>query len=503
MLRALPEEPHTCYCAAEALPLTYGEYEARFMDPRHSGNAALFEKILHTREARSLLADFLPELLCVYAGGSRHRQFLARRFGSHLGRGLLQAGRREYPPFSQLFEDRGFLKDFTALFLALEDGFFEALDRAAATFESLPSGEKAEQAEELLRSMTGGRGGELVARGCRILNDIYRERPCFLTELLGPEFEKWIESVDFGEIRELFDHSANDIRTLAGRANEALWQYPAKVVILFSLAPALVNLLVDAADDAMLHVKDLPADLLTDVTVSLLRQIETAPVASLVNRLSEAIRKIHTGSALLGEPGAPELPRVLSEGIGEVVEQIDPVVFWKAKTAVSEIRASLGNAVADSAGRAPAMQRLSLLGGAEIANIRMKTRNRKLSCWEELDEEDFAESVIQGMDAYDLQEAAEVVNHLLRLFNRIIEFQPDFLKGRLGRFLDALDDYELAEAVRHFSEEDHTKAREAARAVVPSLVIHVCDILKPADDDHEDEARKARQALQALFAGGS
>jgi hypothetical protein len=39
-----------------------------------------------------------------------------------------------------------------------------------------------------------------------------------------------------------------------------------------------------------------------------------------------------------------------------------------------------------------------------------------------------------------------------------------------------------------------------ARAVVPGLVTWICDVIKPVDDEYEDDAARARQALRSLLA---
>ena len=52
-------------------------------------------------------------------------------------------------------------------------------------------------------------------------------------------------------------------------------------------------------------------DLLADIVISFLKELDGAAVAELGNELTEIVRKIHTGSALLGEPGRSPAPRDL------------------------------------------------------------------------------------------------------------------------------------------------------------------------------------------------
>lgn len=467
----------------------------------YSAHAAVARKLLHTREVRQLLRTLLPEVLNVYAGKSRFKKFVARRVGNHLSRSLSRSGDIFDPrEIQQLFENEQFVENLLAPLPDLVNGLFDILSTAVTTIEELDTREKTKLFGDLMGRMANGQTGSLITSGCRILNDIHRADPEFFAKNLEPGFKKWIESVDFGEVKEMVENSASDVRAFVTMANDTIWQYPAKVVLLLSLLPSMANMLTDSADISLSRLNKMAPDLLTDVILSFINEIETAPVAGLVNELSELVRKIHTGSGLLGEPGTPQLPRVLSAKIDQIIEQTDAVALWKAKMALAETGASIDTALTDAVNNTPALKQLALIKGPEITNIRVKTKNRKLAWWDGLDDEAVAKSASQNLSAYDLQEAAEVVNNTLRLFNRVAEQKPELFAGLVRQFVNGIDDYELAEAARHLYTEIGEEIKPAARAVVPGVVTWLCDVLKPADDAHEDDAAQAREALQALFA---
>jgi len=467
----------------------------------YNAGAAVVRKLLHTREVRQLLGNLLPEVLSVYAGKNRFKQFIARLVGKHLEKSLSRSGDIFEPrEMQKLFEDDRFVEKCIAPLPDLVAGMFDILDTAAATIEGLETRDKRILFGDFLSRMADGRTGSLITRGCRILNDIHGDDPEFFTRTLEPGFRKWIEGVDFGELKETFENSATDSRAFIKMANDVMWEYPAKVVLLLSLIPSAVNMITEALDMSTERLNELPADLLTDVILSFIREIEGRPIAGLINQLTEIVRKIHTGSGLLGEPGAPQLPRVISGKIDEIADRIDPVVLWKARTALAETRATIDHAVSDAVNRNPALRQLKLIKGPEISNIRFKTWNRDLAHWDSLDDDEAAASVSKNLSAYDMQEIAEVANGVIRLFNRVGDRNPEIFPSLVRQFTDALDGYEVGEAARRLFSEAGDPARPLARAVVPGLVLWMADILKPADDEHEDAAAQARDALHDLFA---
>ncbi|MBC2716588.1 MAG: hypothetical protein HF978_14890 [Desulfobacteraceae bacterium] len=466
-----------------------------------AGKNTAIAKILQTREVRQTLGGVLPDVLSAFAGDSRIRKFIMKVVGKYLNKILSRPGDIfEENDLQLLFKDEKFVRNLGRPLPDIINGLFDVIITMMKTLEELPTDEKTEIFGKMISKISNGQTGELITQGCRIINDLHKADPEFFANNMEPGFKKWVESVDFGEIREMFDTSAEDGRAFVKMANDVLWQYPAKMLLLLSLLPSAVNLIADTLDISVGKLNELPPDLLTDAILSFAKEINSSSVANVLNQLTEIVRKIHTGSALLGEPGAPQLPKVLSNMIEEIVNQTDPITLWKAKIALAEIQASIGQAMTEAVNNKPAFKQLSMIKRPEITNIRLKSLNQKLSDWESVDDAEMSKSLAQHLTAYDVQELAEVFNNMLRIFNRLGDQNPKIYLQIAGQFVNAVDDYEMAEAAKRLFNSISKEFQPMARAVVPGLVTWICDVIQPKDDEYEDDAAQARDALRSLFA---
>ena len=465
------------------------------------GKNTALAKILHTREVRQTLSNILPDILNVLAKDSRIGKFFMKMMGKLLERLLSRPHDIfEEKELSLLFEDDEFIRNIGEPLPDMINGLFDIIVSLTKTIEKMPAAEKKEVFGDVIAKIATGQTGEIITRGCRIINDLHKDDPEFFANALEPGFQKWVESVDFGEIREMFDNSAEDGRAFVTMANHVLWQYPAKMVMLLSLLPSLANLITDTVDISAGKLNELPPDMLTDVILSFAREINSDSVANAINQLTEIVRKVHTGSALLGEPGAPQLPKVLSKMIEEIVDKTDPITLWKAKIALAETQATIGQTVAASVNNKPNFKHLSMIMGPEVTNIRLKSLNHRLAQWDAEDDEEMAKSFAQHLGAYDVQEMGEVLNNTLRIINRVGDEKPALFTEFAAQMVNAIDDYELAEAARRLFNGVSNEFKPMARAVVPGLVTWICDVIKPADDEYEEDAARAREALRSLFA---
>ncbi|MDO9264167.1 MAG: hypothetical protein Q7U02_09385 [Desulfosalsimonadaceae bacterium] len=466
-----------------------------------AGENTAIAKILRTREIRQTLGSILPDVLNVFARDSRVGKFIMKLVGKYLNKLLTQPQDIfEENELQLLFKDEQFIRNLGRPLPEIINGLFDVIATLMTTIEELPSDEKTKIFGEVVSKLSTGQTGEIITRGCRIINDLHKSDPEFFTKAMEPGLKKWVESVDFGEIREMFDNSSEDGRAFIRMANNVLWQYPAKMVLLLSLLPSLVNVLTDTMDVSVGKLNELPPDMLTDVVLSFAREIDSRSVAGVLNQLTEIVRKIHTGSALLGEPGAPQLPKVLSHMIEEIIHQTDPITLWKAKIALAETKATIGQAIEASVNSKPNFKHLSMIMGPELTNIRLRSLNQRIVAWESVDGKEMAKSFAQHLAAYDVQELAEVVNNTLRLINRLGDEKPAVFTEFAGEMVNAIDAYELAQSAKRFFNGVSKELRPVARAVVPGLVTWICDVIKPTDDEYEDDAAQARNALRSLFA---
>jgi len=213
------------------------------------GKNTALAKILHTREVRQTLSNILPDILNVLAKDSRIGKFFMKMMGKLLERLLSRPHDIfEEKELSLLFEDDEFIRNIGEPLPDMINGLFDIIVSLTKTIEKMPAAEKKEVFGDVIAKIATGQTGEIITRGCRIINDLHKDDPEFFANALEPGFQKWVESVDFGEIREMIDNSADDGRAFVRMINEVLWQYPAKMVMLLSLLPSLANLVTDTLD---------------------------------------------------------------------------------------------------------------------------------------------------------------------------------------------------------------------------------------------------------------
>ena len=456
--------------------------------------------ILKTREIRQLLKAILPEALNLWAGSSVWKKWVSRVTGRNISKRLSRP--IDVPAqneIAMLLEDERFVRNLGELLPGAIDGLLGALCAAGCAVERLPTEDTKGLIGDLITAAGKGRMGTLLSAGARILNDIHQTDPEFFARTLEPGFQHWVEKTDFGELKEAVENSASDLRATVEMANTVIWQYPAKVVLLLSLIPSALNMTTDALGISAEKLNTVPPDMLTDILLAFLREIDSRSVAKLVNELTEIARKFQTGSALLGEPGSPLFPKQLTEKLEEVIDRIDAVTFWKGHLAAAEIKSRCRLAMAEAANKKPDLFKLGLIKGPEISNIRFRSANQKLAHWEDMTDDEQANLLARHLDAYDIQEAVDVFNTMIRLTNRLWEQRPEVCIRLVGQVVSAIDHDELADATTHLFENARDELKPVARTVVPGLIQGICDALRPEDDEHEDEAAAAREALRSLL----
>ena len=461
---------------------------------------AILRDVLETREVRQLLITVVPEFLNVWAGRSWWKKILSKMVGISVDKQLSRPDDVfENNEIAALFDNENFFRNLTDQMPDIINGIFDALAAGARSVESMPTEDKKKLFEDLLIHTGEGRTGEMLTRCARTLVDIHTVNPEFLAHTLEPGINKWLESMDFAEIKEALEDSQQGTLSLVRMINDAVWQYPSKVIGIFSLLPSIANIAAGATEITVGKLNGLPPDLLTDVIIALLKEIDGKAVVGLVNEVNEIGRKLHTGSALLGEPGAPQLPKVLADIMEEVVSQTDATIFWKGRIGLAEIKAAFDEALSNAAAQHPDFLRLGMSRGPELTNIRLRARNRRLSRLESLDDIELSDLLTLSLSTVDVQEVAELINNYLRLANRLRELEPEICTEFVNQFVNAVDPYEIGEAVKLVFGEMRDELRPVARSVVPGLVEWVCDVLQPEDDEYEDDATRARETLRTLL----
>ena len=254
-----------------------------------------------------------------------------------------------------------------------------------------------------------------------------------------------------------------------------------------------MNMTVSATNEALKPINNLAPDLLGDVVFSLVDDIDGKNIGRLINELSELVRKIHTGSTLLGEQGKPQLPNTLSRLTRETMSTVDINLLLKARTLLSEIKEVSLKAFIDQLEQSPQLS--SELFQNHFLSMVAFIRNwsRKAEAFERVfSDEDIAREFAKGMGEIDAQDVANTVSRLCGIVNRVRTVTPGIIRNTLSQAINSVDADEAGETVRWLTEDIVESLKPAASEVLPPLIRGIADLLRP------DPAGGSREIDEAL-----
>ena len=457
--------------------------------------ADMVSKILHSKEFEELLQLLVPEVVNRWAGGSVARKTVSRPIERHLLRSFTRSSGQSPSLLKDPVLTCGLLETISTSL----DVLVKSLHEVAKTVEALPSGDKKEILGQMLSNMNGAETGAILTRAARIVNEIHKTDPLFFADHFKAPFEKWVEKVDFGEIKDFADNVGPDILALVKNMNDALWNYPAKPVLLATLIPGIVNLAIGIFQDIIARFNHFPPDLLTDVLLAMFRDLDGRNIGMFVNELSEFIRKSHTGSALIGDPSSPKFPDDLSRLLEEILNTIDVKLLWKGLDAVRDGRDSVNKVWLDLLIDQPDMVVEMLKRYPAALNAGISGMNRKVALVEALPEEEVAEVAEKGISGLDLTDLADIINRVCMTANGIRKQKPDVITSMISQFTNSLDLFELEDTLRWVTKDVLDELKPVGRLIAPQIVIMLSEWLAPDENDngYGEETEKALNALQA------
>jgi len=315
-------------------------------------------------------------------------------------------------------------------------------------------------------------------------------------------FRRLIETVDFGELKEALDRSSAQSGPYIQMVNEELWSYPAKVVCILSMLPALSNTALRGVRETAAPLNRMAPDLLTDVVISLIRNVDTKEISGIVNELAELVRKIHTGSALIGEPGSPALPELFEKISSEITESIDLPLFIKASLMLGEIREQLDRAITGAFNSSPDLIKKKLKREFnKTASSAARIENTLDSLERGFSDNDLEALISVALAEIDFQELASTVSRFCEITNRIYDINPDIIKGLLSQFFSALDSHETAETASLFAADIAESVKPVAPVLLPPILKGIGDIISSARAENPEEMTEALDYLNRSLTG--
>ncbi len=458
-------------------------------------------ELIKTREFREVIGGLVPEIVNIWADGNFFKKLMAGPVGKSVKKGF--AGEKALGAsnhLSDIFQDHEFRTSLCELIPEILNGLLDSVHSFLVNIENLSPEEKAAYLDKMIQTGSG-KTGAIITGLSKIIDDIHRHDPTFFADRIGPGFRQWWDAVDFGEVHDLVENSMPDIEAVVKNIFEVIWEQPQKFILIITLFPNLINTLVLFVNEAMSLLNETPPDLLTDVLLATTKQIDGKNIGILINSAAEVIRKIHTGSALIGEPGSPMFSVVLSHIVGEVVDQVDGELLGKAQDIAGAGRDTVRTIKNDLLRRKPELLIRRLYGLGTYGNDGVKAIINKFDLLEDLPRDKIAEALARGMADLNAGDMAEVVNRLTMHANMIYKNDPKWVVSLFDEFANMVDYDELEEFLSWAVDDFFRASRPVARMVTPKLVMGFCEWFAEEDDGNQEDMDEARGMLRNLFLG--
>ncbi|MFZ5595392.1 MAG: hypothetical protein ACOY31_00045 [Bacillota bacterium] len=450
---------------------------------------------VRTEGVRRGIDVVLGDLLNCWSGESRWKKMVSKRVGKIVAK-ILSGISKKCDKEPGISEDPEFISALAAEGVPLlADGIRSALATIGEGLRKLPPEERGKIMASITKGIEAKKMGSYFNAQVARLGEISREKPECASEALEKPFNNIIESVDFGQLKETLDNSEEAMVLLSRMMNEKMWRYPAKAVCLIGCLPALVNGGTRAVHETVKPFNNLAPELLADVVFSLLRMLNGKEIGLLANSVMEMVRKLHTGSYLLGEAGLPQFYADLKPLLKEMAGTIDPELLCKMKIALAEDGETIIKTYIEAVSQNPDLYGALVSSYASRKNPGIRSARMKLSLYEEFPEEDVAVAFSSGMADLDTQEIGELVNSVLRYINIVYEHRPEVIPRVLSEISAAVDAEELNRAAENVMGSIVSAVKPVAGSVMPPLVRGLAQLLTP---DPSEDSSGLEEALSSL-----
>jgi hypothetical protein len=322
-----------------------------------------------------------------------------------------------------------------------------------------------------------------------------------MTKNIGDIIRSILESTDFGNLRRCADHSKEDIKSMIQDLNDLLVEFPGKLITGLSFIPLISNHVVYYLKDFIYRLNLLPADILTDILISIFKDIDAKTMGELINHVNELIRQVHTGSALIGEAGAPKFTSDLLEKMKTIQGEIDTSLLLKAGNALIDGKEVLQHTFNTLLNNDPELLKDHLQHLILSYNSKISMMKQKLELIDSLNEDDDAETLTSVISEINGGDLAETINTACFILNAVQENAPKTIQKIISDFINTLDLDEIESALETLLIENDDLFKPLVRATFPVIVNGLIARLLSKNDDDNEKIENTKNKLRQFIMG--
>ncbi|MBF0451714.1 MAG: hypothetical protein HQK75_13500 [Candidatus Magnetomorum sp.] len=315
----------------------------------------------------------------------------------------------------------------------------QTLNALGHSLEKESAKDQTKDLSDLLQRLNIDKWSETFSTWLTISKTVQSESPLFLSQHLNQAVSTFLKKIDFVDLKDFLKQTAQDINALSENINAVLWDYPAKMVLLCSLIPLAGNTACLIARNTLKHFNVVPPDVLADITISLIKELDVQQFSQFLDEAAELVRKFHTGSALIGEPGSDALSQQVNRIFDTLTSTIDKKTMFKAKQAIWKMKTSFHDARMTAISKDPEQLANAIHLWFNRQNNQINTITQLAEVLDHLPDDILSKTIGNHIQEMDLTEGAETINIIVQLILRLNELEPDALHSSLFQWLGALD----------------------------------------------------------------
>ena len=282
----------------------------------------LLNQIAFVEESRGALVACSDVLTRLWAGQSMIKQKLSKTIQKTVQKGLVGIDKPTNTiTFAALFEQTDFVRRLGRFLPKLIGSCVDLGALISQRLAHLSDEDKKHIISGFLSQTNPNQLAQVLTHLFQIWYPTLKNEPERFAKDVALATRRFLENIDLGQIAQNVEDSCEAAVLAAHAAQDELWQYPAKVVSLFALIPSSLRVATRATQDFLSRFNQIAPDLLTDIILSLVRELDLVAIAGCINQTTEIVKKLHTGSALLGQSGTPQWTQELTQILNEAQPQ--------------------------------------------------------------------------------------------------------------------------------------------------------------------------------------
>lgn len=455
----------------------------------------VIDALMSSKECSELIGRLVPALLKIWSGESTVKNFIAGRVGRGIEKGLTTGDRAGRRRLSEIAAEPVFARDAIGMAPEIINFISGLIAGIARGLADLPTEEKKAAIGDIFARVDMFLPAGAISACAVMLHEINTADSDFFPERIRPLFRAWIEAIDFGALKDAAD-SAPVTATACSRVFwEEMWRYPAKVICLLSMLPPVAHASIETALEALRPLNRLAPDLLADVVFSLLKELDGDRPARLANELCELIRKINTGSVLLGNEGNPVGPGELSRLAAEFIAAFDWQLYRKARVmTVESLETAEAGTMKNLEGRPDIIEDVALEWFKKTGRAQRRAGRLGKLIDSSFDDNGLARLFGRGLEESGPEEWATNLSRLCGMLNRARRASPGFTGRVFEQFIASLDEEELRETLEWLVADMVKAIKPSASAILPPIIRGMAELV--ADDGPDGEIHKAVALLR-------